>query len=628
MTGDASATKQDYFANSKSLLLAEDKSESLDLWEQPLIEEDSFFENNIPEIEIPKVSSNKEKETTIEFELPKVSNSEEKETTTEFELPKVSNSEEKETTTEFELPKVSNSEKKETTTEFELPKVSNSEEKETTTEFELPKVSNSEEKETTIEFELPKVSNSEEKETTTEFELPKVSNSEEKETTIEFELPKVSNSEEKETTIEFELPKVSNSEEKETTTEFELPKVSNSEEKETTTEFDDKDMLIISDTVDLINNKSVLYNSIYTDSKKSEPKVIANKELDTSRNANKQKKDTISSIQKLVTSEQGLDIDKFFRTTQKYIKKNIKIKKNSKAKRRYSNFRKNNEKPYIPYSQRNTKHNYLKSHTPTLIYKKRYNKMNRHLPKAQYTEDFNKLIFHVIENDDIDSLRPILKKVSGIDVLNKDGETPLLFAARLGKVKSLKYLLFNGADVNAQNKQGITALHYAAANNRSDILNAILKADYDKDIADNNGYLPYHYALHNNMLGNIDKIGYDNKEYAYKAINEEGNNALFDAVISEDFVLLQYFAHKNVNFDSFNQRGLTPLMIASYHNNYLVAQELIKRYQVDIHKQDIYNRTAYDLALLSNAVETANLLLDTNNNYRGSNNNGYYTTGN
>lgn len=49
------------------------------------------------------------------------------------------------------------------------------------------------------------------------------------------------------------------------------------------------------------------------------------------------------------------------------------------------------------------------------------------------------------------------------DVIESDGKTPLMRAARHGATQQVATLLANGASVNRQDRQGWTALHWAAA---------------------------------------------------------------------------------------------------------------------------------------------------------------------
>ncbi len=55
-------------------------------------------------------------------------------------------------------------------------------------------------------------------------------------------------------------------------------------------------------------------------------------------------------------------------------------------------------------------------------------------------------------------VRMLLEKGVQVDQKSREGNTPLMAAARLGKVEMIRLLLDSGADVDATNKKGETAL--------------------------------------------------------------------------------------------------------------------------------------------------------------------------
>src|SRR5436853_78069 len=75
------------------------------------------------------------------------------------------------------------------------------------------------------------------------------------------------------------------------------------------------------------------------------------------------------------------------------------------------------------------------------------------------------------------------------------GETPLLTAARTGRLGPVKALLARGADLNAREAKGQTALMWAAAEGHVEIVDALLKADADFRTPLASGFTPLFFAV-------------------------------------------------------------------------------------------------------------------------------------
>ena len=58
----------------------------------------------------------------------------------------------------------------------------------------------------------------------------------------------------------------------------------------------------------------------------------------------------------------------------------------------------------------------------------------------------------------------MLRKGAGVQILSKEGASPMHLAAAAGHVESCDLLLKHGAQLNTQENKGDTPLHKAAAN--------------------------------------------------------------------------------------------------------------------------------------------------------------------
>jgi ankyrin repeat protein len=80
------------------------------------------------------------------------------------------------------------------------------------------------------------------------------------------------------------------------------------------------------------------------------------------------------------------------------------------------------------------------------------------------------------------------------NIKDKDGNTPLHYAAREGRLKVVELLLEHGADPNIQDKDGWTPLHYAAWKRRLKVVELLLEHGADPNIQDKDGETPLHLA--------------------------------------------------------------------------------------------------------------------------------------
>lgn len=92
-------------------------------------------------------------------------------------------------------------------------------------------------------------------------------------------------------------------------------------------------------------------------------------------------------------------------------------------------------------------------------------------------------------------IEAFLQKGADINSRNKDGQTPLMIAAKRGAVYPLQEFIKNGADINLKDKNGKTALHYAAELGHFNIVNELLdNSTVLMNEKDSNGNTPLHLA--------------------------------------------------------------------------------------------------------------------------------------
>ena len=84
------------------------------------------------------------------------------------------------------------------------------------------------------------------------------------------------------------------------------------------------------------------------------------------------------------------------------------------------------------------------------------------------------------ENADIDFLM----------VYNEKDQTPLMFAARKGRLEIARYLVASGAELDKTREAGFTAIHIAAQEGQLDVLRFLSEQGADKEKSMNDGTSP------------------------------------------------------------------------------------------------------------------------------------------
>ncbi|CAG8540233.1 1726_t:CDS:2, partial [Racocetra persica] len=84
-----------------------------------------------------------------------------------------------------------------------------------------------------------------------------------------------------------------------------------------------------------------------------------------------------------------------------------------------------------------------------------------------------------------------------VNMVNKQGQTALIYAAKYGNLEPIKLLLEYGADINQTDFEGNTALHYAAAWERFDAVTILIERGCQFAVKNHSGWtaLDYSYSM-------------------------------------------------------------------------------------------------------------------------------------
>ncbi|OQS03944.1 hypothetical protein THRCLA_03771 [Thraustotheca clavata] len=114
----------------------------------------------------------------------------------------------------------------------------------------------------------------------------------------------------------------------------------------------------------------------------------------------------------------------------------------------------------------------------------------KNLAEAEKLKNDKESALHVAVRNKLplDVLRKLIdENLFDIDDANKDEETPLIIAARMGSLDHVICLLLNYAAVDCKNKEGKTSLMCAAIAGHIDVVKALLDGLADIDVEDHNG---------------------------------------------------------------------------------------------------------------------------------------------
>ena len=90
---------------------------------------------------------------------------------------------------------------------------------------------------------------------------------------------------------------------------------------------------------------------------------------------------------------------------------------------------------------------------------------------------------------------------SDVNHKNKNGQTPLIYAASKNHPAIVKLLLENNADINVQDRLGSSALHRASSQGHIDVVKILCENPKIRiDIKDNEGILPFILLLKIKMI--------------------------------------------------------------------------------------------------------------------------------
>lgn len=107
--------------------------------------------------------------------------------------------------------------------------------------------------------------------------------------------------------------------------------------------------------------------------------------------------------------------------------------------------------------------------------------------KANPTNTIKDNIFTAIRSIDYTSINILLSDGTSVDTLDRQGNTPLMIAAKIGNPRILDIILSHNPDINKTNNKGVTALMVAAESGQLHIVKRLITNGADFSIRNKEG---------------------------------------------------------------------------------------------------------------------------------------------
>ncbi|XP_055706604.1 DNA replication inhibitor plutonium isoform X5 [Phlebotomus papatasi] len=176
-------------------------------------------------------------------------------------------------------------------------------------------------------------------------------------------------------------------------------------------------------------------------------------------------------------------------------------------------------------------------------------------------------IFKCILRDDHSMLQHLLTNSHiWVDIMDENGNTPLMMACRMGFVKCVRRLISNGADVLHVNRIGINALTLASLSGSIEIMDILLKVSPIEQFIQRTIISPLSAAI---FAGHLEAVQYllQLHKPLYDTITREGNSPLMLSIMFERPEIARLFWNEPAHFK--NDLGMTALDILEYRAKFM-----------------------------------------------------------
>nr|CAH8825781.1 unnamed protein product [Trichobilharzia regenti] len=189
-------------------------------------------------------------------------------------------------------------------------------------------------------------------------------------------------------------------------------------------------------------------------------------------------------------------------------------------------------------------------------------------------EDGNSLMHIGVKSKQLAIVRYLVEHNVPLYTINKEGETPLHLAAKLGLSLIVDYLI--DCEMNlltSTDKNGNTPLHLACINDRSNVVLSLCNAGAPLEVRNKDRKTPLLCAV---FTGSESCVHALLRSGARADVTDEGGNTpLHIAAIQGDYPTVRLLSKAYTDVDIFNSAEFTPLHLAARHGHLRTVRYLI-----------------------------------------------------
>ncbi len=217
--------------------------------------------------------------------------------------------------------------------------------------------------------------------------------------------------------------------------------------------------------------------------------------------------------------------------------------------------------------------------------------------------------------EDTKVINYFIEKGVDINQANKEGNTPLMYAAAYNDLPIVEFFVEKTDNINASNEEGETALTRAVDNNWAKVVQLLISEGADVGVTDKDGntlayyliqsYSPNYAEDFDQKLKTLQKEGLD-----LTVTQAEGNTLFHLAAEKNNMELLKKVQTLGVDLNQQNEDGTTPLQISAMK----ATNDDILKYLIEIGADTevvtAFDETIYDLASENELLQESGTSID------------------
>ncbi|KAH8417879.1 hypothetical protein KR222_007557 [Zaprionus bogoriensis] len=198
---------------------------------------------------------------------------------------------------------------------------------------------------------------------------------------------------------------------------------------------------------------------------------------------------------------------------------------------------------------------------------------------------------------------------TSVDVQDKDGRQPLLWAASAGSAKAVLALVKAGARVESADKDGLTALHCAGSRGHTECIDTLISlCGAPTDLIDSNGCTALHYAV---TLGHADATArLLDLEADPNRQDRKGRTPAHCGCSKGQFETLKLLKERGANLWLRNAKGDLPLHEAAASGRRELLEWLLQQRPKQVNTTSNDGRSLLHIAAANDYTDMCKLLLD------------------